>query len=57
MTYTFEIRNNKTNETSEQTGINFKEACAKAGWKVYDCKCVYRAPKIVELEMGKAYKL
>lgn len=57
MTYIFEIRNNKTNETSEQTGVNFKEACAKAGWKVYDCKCVYRAPKIVELEMGKAYKL
>lgn len=45
MTYIFEIRNNKTNETSEQTGINFKEACAKAGWKVYDCKCVYRVPK------------
>lgn len=43
MMYFYEIRNKITQATAEATAKNFKQACKLAGWKVRDCKCVWRA--------------
>jgi hypothetical protein len=39
----FEIKNNRTGECANTTASNMTQACAKMGWKPWDCKCVYRA--------------
>ena len=43
MTYYFEIRNTKTNECATATAKGMAQACNLLGWKVRECKCVYRA--------------
>lgn len=43
MTYYFEIKNIKTNETYQGYGSNMKAIAKQAEWKVKDCKCIYRA--------------
>ena len=43
MTYHFEIRNTKTGECAAATGKGMQQACDSLGWKVRECKCVYRA--------------
>jgi len=41
--YYFEIKNTKTNETATVTGKGMVQACKSIGWKVSECKCIYRA--------------
>lgn len=43
MTYYFEIKNTKTNECATAIASGMKKACEAIGWKVRDCKCIYRA--------------
>jgi hypothetical protein len=43
MTYYFEIKNTKTNETFQGYGPGMRSIALQAGWKIRDCKCVYRA--------------
>lgn len=43
MTYYFEIKNTKTGETYQGHGAGMKSVALQAGWKVKDCKCIYRA--------------
>lgn len=44
MTYYFEIKNVKTGDTCQGYGSNMKAIALQAGWRVKDCKCIYRAP-------------
>lgn len=41
--YEFGIRNVKTWETAEVYAKNFKAACESRGWKVKDCRCIWRS--------------
>jgi hypothetical protein len=41
--YYFEIKNRKTNETATAIAKNMMQACKFIGWKVRDCKCIYKA--------------
>lgn len=44
MTYYFEIRNTKTGDTFQGYGLGVRSIALQAGWRVRDCKCIYRAP-------------
>jgi hypothetical protein len=44
MTYYFEIKNTKTGETYQDYGPRMSSIAQQAGWKVRDCKSIYRAP-------------
>lgn len=44
MTYYFEIKNIKTGDTYQGYGSNMKAIALQAGWRIKDCKCIYRAP-------------
>ena len=46
MTYYFEIKNTKTGKTYQGYGTGVKSIALQAGWKVKDCKCIYRAPAL-----------
>lgn len=46
MTYYFEIKNSKTGETYQGHGTGVKSIALQAGWKVKNCKCIYRAPAL-----------
>ena len=41
--YCFEIKNTKTNATATAAAKDMAQACNLLGWKVRECKCVYRA--------------
>ena len=43
MKYFYEIKNTKTQETTENIASNFATACQGAGWKPQDCKCIWKA--------------
>ena len=44
MTYYFEIKNIKINSTFQGYGSGMRSIALQAGWRVRDCKCIYRAP-------------
>lgn len=46
MTYYFEIKNTKTGNTYQGYGSGMKSIALQAGWKVRDCKSIYRAPAL-----------
>ena len=46
MTYYFEIKNTKTGDTFQGYGPAVRSIVLQAGWRVQDCKCVYRAPAV-----------
>ena len=41
--YYFEIKNTKTDECASAIAKGMAQACDLLGWKVRECKCVYRA--------------
>ena len=41
--YYFEIKNTKTNKRASAIAKGMAQACNLLGWKVRECKCVYRA--------------
>ena len=43
MKYFYEIKNTKTQETTENIAPNFATACQGAGWRPQDCKCIWKA--------------
>jgi hypothetical protein len=43
MNYFYEIKNTKTQETTENIAPNFGTACQDAGWRPQDCKCIWKA--------------
>lgn len=45
--YYFEIKNTKTNATATATAKGMAQACKSIGWKVRECKCIYRAKEEV----------
>ena len=43
--YYFEIKNTRTYECATAEGKGMAQACKAIGWKVRECKCIYRALK------------
>lgn len=41
--YFYEIKNTKTQATTETTAKNFQTACQNLGWKPRECKCIWKA--------------
>ena len=44
MTYYFEIKNAKTGENYQGYGSGMRSIAQQVGWKIKDCKSIYRAP-------------
>lgn len=42
----FEIKNIKTGETYQGYGSGMRSIALQAGWRVQDCKSIYRAPAL-----------
>ena len=46
MIYYFKIKNIKTGDTFQGYGSNMRSIALQAGWKVKDCKNIYRTPAL-----------